>query len=172
MNQKSKSEQLEQVKLLAPNWLIKNYIREIKRFSARTASAYRNIKNNRIKMFENLLEKDCKHLCGSLGKKKIGAVIRKIIYMTCVEGIVTISAKRLGKLCKCSISTVGRAINVLRESKQYLIGYENEVGKGRYIIVDTLCDHYTIMMDYVFRMHKSIYTKLAYNNTVEKKSVF
>ena len=47
MNQKSKSEQLEQVKLLAPNWLIKNYIREIKRFSARTASAYRNIKNNR-----------------------------------------------------------------------------------------------------------------------------
>lgn len=149
-----------QTKLLAPHTRIMKYINEVKKYLGH--SDYTKLKNERIEKFRSLLSEDNELLHGKL-RGKIGKVINHIIYITCVGGISTTSMERLAEVAECSETTVVRAVQVLRDSKQFLVGNENEYGKGRYIFVDTLCVNYPIVMDYVFQMHKSVYKKLAYN---------
>ncbi|WP_342513948.1 hypothetical protein MKY34_03980 [Sporosarcina sp. FSL K6-1522] len=159
------------IRLLAPHTRITKYINQVKKYlDSNGSNDYTKLKNERIEMFRNLLIDDNEELYGKLRGEKIRKVINHIIYTTCVGGVSTISRKTLAKKAGCSESTVGRAVEILIESKQFQLGYENEYGKGRYIFVDTLCVNYPIVMDYVFRLHESDYTKLAYKEIIQKET--
>ncbi|MBG9732259.1 hypothetical protein ABD87_22810 [Lysinibacillus sphaericus] len=154
----------DKIVLLAPHTRIMKYINEVKKFLGN--SDYTKIKNERIERFRALLSEDNELLNGQL-RGKIKKIVNHIIYTTCVGGISTTSAKSLSEIGGCSESTVYRAVKLIKESKQFIVGNENEYGKGRYIFVDTLCVNYPIVMEYVFQLHETIYKSLAYDHNVQ-----
>lgn len=77
--------------------------------------------------------------------KKVETVIDEIMYRLTDRGFCFTGRERLAQVCKCSLSTVDKAIRYIKESDMFVVCYRNNPGSNGYktpVIIATIHKNY------------------------------